>query len=640
MRFPKKAPPRAWIPASFCALVLILSALRTFNSYELISYDLRFRLRPAQGSSSDIVVIEISDDTLQNLGVWPLPRDFHASLVGVLSESGARLVVFDILFSEPTLYDQAFAESIKNSGKVYLPVAFYIASGAKVKDFVIEGDSLLADLPGTIKEGIAGSGHINVFLDSDGKTRRVPLFIRYKDTIFEQLGLKAACAWLGLDTGNVRMKGRRLLIDNDLSLPLLHDGSFAVNYPQKWERSFTHLSYFDILKSYSDLKRGIRPRLDLGMLKGKVCLVGLTATGTSDLRSTPLENVYPMLGLQASVFNSIVSRKFIIDAGVLLNTLINLFVFGLSLIICLRLTPLKAFIGNLLLGLAYFSISTNLFIYYGFWTDLFLPLLIIVATYIGSTAYRFLAETRKRQLLEKELDIARQIQENFLPKETAGFSGFLASSFMQPAKFVAGDFYDLVSLDDTRLGVFIGDVSGKGVSASLIMAQTISLFRVFSRQEPQPQKVLGLLNNELFGRFSGRFVTALFMIIDIKERKAHVSSAAQAPLLLYRRKENRVEDMELSAELPLGIMAEAEYRRIEFDIEKGDRIVACTDGMYEARSDAGKEFGVDNIKKVISENAQKSPQEILDSLKNAVSEFSFGCPQHDDITLIALSLAE
>jgi CHASE2 domain-containing sensor protein len=78
-----------------------------------------------------------------------------------------------------------------------------------------------------------------------------------------------------------------------------------VNYPDKWQKAFKHLSYFQILKAYSDIKKGIKPEVDLSILKGKACFIGLTATGTSDLRATPLENVYPMLGLQASIFNSI-----------------------------------------------------------------------------------------------------------------------------------------------------------------------------------------------------------------------------------------------------------------------------------------------------------------------------------------------
>jgi CHASE2 domain-containing sensor protein len=638
MRFPKDIPAKVWVTVSIGFIICIFSLLRLVNNYELITYDLRFRLRPSQKSSSNVIIVQISDDTLNNLGLWPLPRDFHASLVDVLKESGARLIVFDILFSEPTLYDDVFAQAIKNAGNVYLPEAFYIRGTPRHKNFITEGLSVLAGISDGLKQSAAGNGHINVFVDGDGKARRVPLFIRHKDSIFSQLGLRVACAWLGLDIRNMQLSGDRLIIDNKLSLPIAGDGSFLVNYPDKWERSFTHLSYFDILKSYGDLKRGLNPKLDLAILKGKVCFVGLTATGTSDLRATPLENIYPMMGLQASVFNSIINRKFIIDAGVILNTLINLIVFIISLIICLRLSPLKAFVGNLLLGIAYFAISTDVFIYYGVWVDLFLPLSIIIFIYIGSTAYRFLAETRKRQLLEKELDIARAIQESFLPADIKEFCGLSISSFMQPAKFVAGDLYDIVALDDARLGVFMGDVSGKGVSASLIMAQTISLFRVFSRQYFNPSQVLGLLNKELYGRFSGRFVTALFMIIDTKEHKVYLSSAAQAPLLLYKHNENKVKEVDLSAEIPLGIMAETEYKEVSFDMEKGDKVTIFTDGVFEARNRQAQEFGIDNIKRIISENPGSTPQEISESLRKEVAKFSYGCPQHDDITLITFSV--
>ncbi len=242
--------------------------------------------------------------------------------------------------------------------------------------------------------------------------------------------------------------------------------------------------------------------------------------------------------------------------------------------------------------------------------------------------------------MEKELDIARQIQESFLPADIKEFCGLSISSFMQPAKFVAGDLYDVVALDEARLGVFMGDVSGKGVSASLIMAQTISLFRVFSRQYSSPSQVLGLLNKELYGRFSGRFVTALFMIIDSRGHKVLLSSAAQAPLLLYKHNEKIVKEVDVCAEVPLGIMSETEYKEVSFDLEKGDKVTIFTDGVFEARNRQAQEFGIENVKKIILDNPGSSPEEISKLLRKQVAQFSYGCPQHDDITLIVFSLMQ
>jgi len=579
-------------------------------------------------------LIEISDDTLKNLGTWPLPRDFHASLLDVLREYGAKMVVFDIIFSEPTLYDGEFARSIQEAKNVYLPLVFYLEDKSRDNIFPVDSSYVLADLVGELAENASGIGHINVMLDSDGKVRKVPLFIKQGGRLIPQLAFKAVCDKLGLNTNNIAIKGNKLVIDRSLSLPVIGNNYFLVNYPQKWEKSFKHFSYFEILKSYAQKKEGKDPDLDLSELKGKVCFIGLTAAGTSDFQPVPLENIYPLVGLQASIFNSLMNKEFITYVGFPFNIFFAFLVFFFSLAICLWLKPLKSFLGSLVFATAYFSLSVAVFIIFGLWIDLFLPLFIILVNYIVVSAYRFFAETKKRELLEQELDIARAIQKSFLPSELKEFSGLGISSFMLPAKFVAGDLYDFVKIDDRRLGLFIADVSGKGVPASLIMAQTISFFRIFARQYADCAKVLALINKELCGKTSARFVTAMYIIVDTTQNKVYVSSAGHSPLLLYRKKTNTVAEVEINAGMPLGIMDEAGYENVPVDIESGDKIVIFTDGLTDARDVNNQEFGCENVKKIISENGTKKAEQLSELIIDRVKKFSMHRSQHDDITLI------
>ncbi len=637
MRFFKKIPLGNLIILAAFFLVLFLSYFRALHDQELRTYDLRLSLRPHQEISQGVVIIEISDDTINNLSQWPLPRDFHASLISVLREFKVKAIVFDILFSEPTLYDEVFSKEIKEARNVYFSLAFHIPDIVKQNEFPPLSSLILGDMSATFKHAVRGEGHINTTPDADGKVRRTYLFIKYNDKLVPQLGLKVACDQLNLDINNVELKEGRVVVDQKLILPVGANTSFLVNYPDKWKNSFVHLSYFEILKSYRDIKQGLVPKINLSQLKDKICFIGLTAAGTSDLRATPLESIYPMVGLQASVFNSIITQKFIKDAGINFNTIINLIILFLSLVICLKLKPVRALIANIILGVIYFIIVTLAFIYCGFWADLFLPVIVIIFVYLSSTFYRFVNETRKMELLEKELDIARTIQKSFLPTEIKGFPGIDIRSFMQPAKFVAGDFYDIVKLDDRRLGVMIGDVSGKGVPASLIMAQTISLFRIFSREYPDCAGVLKAINKELCGKFDSRFVTCLFMIIDTGENKVTVSSAGHGPLLIYNKSGNSVSEAELSMEMPLGIMDAVDYKDVKFDLKAGDKLVLFTDGITEARDKEGREFGIDSVKNLILKNASSDAYAIAESIKEAVDKFSYHCEQHDDITLIVLS---
>ena len=631
--------PRYWALTGAVIAVSLLSYFRFLNNYELISYDLRLKLRPPLKVSSDIVLIEISDDTLKNLGAWPLPRDFHASLVDVLKGFGVKSIVFDLIFSEPNIYDEIFSQAAKDAGNVHFPLAFYLQEPFIRGYFPLSSSKVLGGLVKTIQRNSAGDGQINVFVDPDGKIRRIPLFIKYEDVIVPNLGLEVACGWLGLDGKKVEFKRGRVLIDKRLSLPVSFNTSFLVNYPDTWQKSFKHLSYFEVLKAYSDIKKGTKPQLDLSLLKGKVCFIGLTATGTSDLRANPLESVYPMLGLQASVFNSVIQHEFISDIGPLANTLIDVFILLLSFLFCLKLKPLRAFVVNSFFAIVYLCLAITVFIFWGLWIDLFFPLAIIFLSYVVSLLYRFLSELRRRQLLEKELDIARTIQQSFLPQGIEEFQGWRIGACMEPAKFVAGDLYDIVPLSDKKLGVLIGDVSGKGVPAALIMAQTISLFRIFSRQYGSSSEVLKRINEELFGKFGGRFVTALYMIIDTQNNSISVSSAGQAPLLFYQKQEDKISEAELKVDLPLGIMEGAEYQETVLNLKSGDKLVVFTDGVSEARNIRQQEFGTQAVEKLLLEKNDLSAQGLLAALKENLRFFSRSCPQHDDITLIILEKA-
>ncbi|MBD3264023.1 MAG: CHASE2 domain-containing protein [Candidatus Omnitrophica bacterium] len=635
MRFLKKIPPKAAVLLFFTLLIFLFSSLRVFNNYELIAYDLFFKLRPGVKASEDIVIIEISDDTIKNLGQWPLPRDFHASLIKVLSEFGAKAVVFDILFSEKTLYDNIFARAIEKGGNVYFPLAFYL--GDKYNNPVRlppESKTVLGGINENFKQYLQGFGHINVFIDEDGKIRRAPLFIENKNNFIPHLALRVACDSLGLDVKNIKFRKGEVVIDESLKLPVSSHTSFLVNYPGPWGDAFKHLSYFQILKAFNDYSKGKAGQLDLSQLKGKVCFVGLTATGTSDIKSIPLESAYPLLGLGASIYNSIVTKDFITKSPMFINTLINLGVFLVILFVSLKLSPLRSFFVSVASLLLYFFLSLAAFIFFRYWIDVFSPVFIIAATYTGSTLYKFVDEARKKEFMEKELDIARQIQKSFLPSEVQTPQGLHIDFFMQAAKFVGGDLYDFFVLDEKKIGIFIGDVSGKGVPASLIMAQTISIFRVFAPNSGDPAEVLTKLNNELCKEIQGRFVTAMYIVLDTETNILQASCAGHSPLIIFDKKKSEVTEFLPDSGFPLGIMAGFEYSCFEKELNKGDRIFLYTDGVTECRDKKGGEFGVKRVKDIILNNRGLSFRNLREIIKNNLFSFSKGLPQFDDTTFI------
>jgi len=619
-------------------LIFLVSLQRTFEAQELFFYDKCFQLRPPQKVSSDIAIIEIDDETLQHLGQWPFPRDFHASLVNILGELGAKTIIFDLIFSEPTEYDSTFAESIKKAGQVYLPEVLSISEDLSARKILGYPNSLLAPVTEILDNSVAAKGHINVFVDTDGKIRRVPLFAKDDKGLVPQLGLQAACGYLNLNCLNLKFFEDHVIVDGRLKIPVEDTNEHLVNYPGKWKDSFKHFSYLEILTAYTKWKTNQGEFARLAELKGKACFIGLTATGTADLKASPLENIYPMSGLNASIFNSILEGQFLRRSSRGINIVFAFFIYFFCLFICVKCKPWISFFSSVFFMILWCGLAAVSFIFRGVWIDLFLPLLVVVLVYFVCVSLRWAQDRHQREILEKEMRIAHDIQMQFLlgPKDEHQDSD--VAIWFEPAQYVAGDFYDVFHLDGHKTGIVLGDVSGKGLSAALCMAQTISLFRIFSRQQSLPEETLIRLNQELSLRDTQRFVTALYCVIDREKQTAKVASAGQGPLFIYRNKENKIEEISLSLHAPLGVMNDTVYNSDEFTIYSNDKLFLFSDGVSEARDREGNELGIEKIKENILIHAACSNKEILENLTAMVVRYIGQSAVHDDMTAIIFSL--
>jgi sigma-B regulation protein RsbU (phosphoserine phosphatase) len=249
-----------------------------------------------------------------------------------------------------------------------------------------------------------------------------------------------------------------------------------------------------------------------------------------------------------------------------------------------------------------------------------------------------LIEIKKREFMEKELEIAQSIQTSFLPKEQKDFGGVSVAAYFEPAKFVAGDLYDVTQLGPDKTGILIADVAGKGVSASLVMAQAISLFRMLVRQSPSGQQTLTQLNQELYGRLGGRFITALYLILDRPSMQVSVTSAGHGPVLVCRAANQKVEEVILSGNVPLGLMKDVVYADTNFHLDPKDKVIVFSDGLPEARDKKDRQFELPNIYKIILQNGLKSDQDMVSALKDAVKKFSYPKDLYDDLTIIVFSI--
>lgn len=249
---------------------------------------------------------------------------------------------------------------------------------------------------------------------------------------------------------------------------------------------------------------------------------------------------------------------------------------------------------------------------------------------------KLLEESIEKERLEKELDVAREIQYKIIPEKTPDLPELKISSVFIPAFEVGGDYYDFFELNNERLGFVIADVSGKGISAAFIMAETKGIFESISRLIDSPKEVLNKANEVLKTSLNRKsFVTAIYGVIDRKEGIVCLSRAGHTPAIHIR--DNKIEQIRPDG-MGLGLDFSHNFncclQEIEIKLKENDILLLFTDGITEAKNSNLEDFGSERLEKILLESTAKSVDEISNNIMKEVSIFSQGNPQHDDITLV------
>jgi sigma-B regulation protein RsbU (phosphoserine phosphatase) len=209
---------------------------------------------------------------------------------------------------------------------------------------------------------------------------------------------------------------------------------------------------------------------------------------------------------------------------------------------------------------------------------------------------------------------------------------------MRPAREVGGDFYDFFTLGDDRLGIVIGDVSGKGVPASLFMAMTRIVIRLVARQDDDVAAAIGRANVLLSAdNDSAMFVTLIYGVLDVASGTLTYCNCGHNPPLIARGDGTR-ERLTLTG-LPLGVMPDAVYAIRSIVLAPGDRLLLYTDGITEASTADGAEFGEARFEEAIDAHRHSSALDMVEAIIARVDNFAAGAPQADDITCLALIYA-
>jgi len=240
---------------------------------------------------------------------------------------------------------------------------------------------------------------------------------------------------------------------------------------------------------------------------------------------------------------------------------------------------------------------------------------------------------------QQELDIATAIQTSILPKTFPPFPDrkeFDVYANMMTAKEVGGDLYDFFLIDKNRLGIIIGDVSGKGIAAALLMAVSKTLLKATALKGIPADNILTEVNNVLVEDSpSNMFVTVFYGVLDTRNGAFEYSNAGHnIPYLISSSGEVKL--LEDVGGLILGVMKDVEYQSNVIMIKPGDRIFLYTDGVTEAMNKSNEEFTENRLLECLSGNLTTTPKELVHHVINEVNSFSNGKEQSDDITCLAL----
>lgn len=644
------------------AVLAVLHAGGLFNLPDLKLRDLAFRLRGERTASDKIAIVEVDDATVSAYGGWPLSRDVYALLLVALEEAGAAAVGFDLLFLGPdqhdSRYDAVLASVTSGSPNVVHAVAFLSSapSGGPATG-TAEGENLLAlhgaangdalavpeatsvSLPYEDLVGAARAiGHTTVSVDADGAVRRLPPFIRYRGGVYPALALRLA--WFAIDeSGPPQLTGENDSValvwesGHRIEMQLDDEGSIPINFaggPGAFPRTYSML---DVLRWYSDSDGA---KLEEAF-SGRVVIVGNTAVGeaVADLGATPFAALTPLVYAHAAFLDMVLRGTFLRVAPLSLSLAV---LAGLAILTGFLFTrfslPTAAMLtGAVVMGVAVAEFA--LFVFARLALPSLMPLLLAPVAYGSIASYRYIFMERRVREHEKELKVARTIQMELLPAEPPSVNRLDVFGVNIPAKDVAGDYFDWVTLSPDSLAVALGDVSGKGVSSSLLMSHLHASLHAETRGSQDPREIIEAMNLSLSRAIEAHhFATFFLAVVRSDERTLTYCNAGQSPVLLFTGGEARPLD---PTGIPLGVFEETSYTAASVPFGPGDCLVICSDGVTE--SERRHEFyGDERIRSLVASIAAKgiTAGEAGEEILGAVRSFTRRDEYDDDVTVVVV----
>jgi len=260
----------------------------------------------------------------------------------------------------------------------------------------------------------------------------------------------------------------------------------------------------------------------------------------------------------------------------------------------------------------------------------------VIQRYIRQREGLAKAVQQQRDALLQDVELAAQVQRMFLPLGKPSIAGLEIAGMMQPAKGLSGDYYDYIPIDEHTMQIVIADVSGKGVSAALLMAATAAAAQLEANHERNMLEIVGRLNTGILSVSDGEhYVTLLLAEIDADKKALHYVNCGHNPALLFRSGTGKVTRLNSSC-APIGISPEESCELASADLAAGDVLVFYTDGVTEAQNDLGEEFGTERLSALLERGSSLSAESLMSAIFSSVADFCNRVGFADDVTILVV----
>jgi len=649
-------------------IFLVLIKIQDSNfvrKIENISYDAYQSLFIEKSNFDEVVIIDIDEKSIGEIGQFPWRRDIFADLIQKLNQYGVSVITFDVFFSEEDKQnpkkileefnikndtvidsDQKLLESIQLSN-VVLPVlgdvSMYnkdnpskpktniISKGANPSDYIYSFKNKITSLE-KFNNAAKGVGTISYLDSPDAVLRSLPIFLKIENDIWPALSL---------ETLRVLHGHKSILINSDeAGINLIKTRKYQIKPDPN---AIVHINFKQFDKeNYIPAVDVLNLKINENKLKDKIAIIGSSAQGIFDFVKIPNGNVIPGVETHAHLIENIINDDFIIKNSftTMAENLLLIISLILALIIPNKILPRFSFV--FFAGLVFILLSTSVIAYqFKYFVDVLYIILSSSLLFLTTLYFRYLKENeialdneKKQIILKQEREIAGEVQKKLFPTVFEDSKLIYAKNI--PARDVSGDYYDYIRINDNEIYFTLADVSGKGIKAGILMANASSVFRSLAKLEKPVSTISRYVNNQVSdSSYQGMFITAVIGKINIQKKEIEYINHGHEPIMIFDKDYNF--EYIKSSLPPLGIMKFNDDSFFKTSIKniKDKTVLIYTDGVTEGYLKNNEELGAKGFEDLIKDNKFDNSKKIIDKVCEILDNRS---KLRDDITCLGINI--